>query len=162
VRVSLMPPSASSPGYRRLSSLQDAATPRTPTCGRHPCHTGPPPDRHSEAKTVTRTTITTAFGVIQTGFESGASVPEPMRTRGLEPPPGHPDTDLNRARRRQMRPSASRSSVSSWFRNASDASDDMTVAKVLPRIELRGVRQFVHGIDTDEDHVARAWRCRCV
>jgi hypothetical protein len=38
----------------------------------------------------------------------------------------------------------------------------MTVAKVLPRMEPCGVRQFVRGIDTDEDHVAGAGRCRCV
>jgi hypothetical protein len=56
-----------------------------------------------------------------------------MRMRGLEPPPGCPDTDLNRAHGHHMRPPASRSSVSSGFRDASDASDDMTVAKVLPR-----------------------------
>jgi hypothetical protein len=53
--------------------------------------------------------------------------------RGLEPPPGFPDTDLNRTEGVQMRPPASRSSVLSGFPDASDTSDDMTVATVLPR-----------------------------
>ncbi len=56
-----------------------------------------------------------------------------MRMRGLEPPLGFPDTDLNRIRGRQICPWASRSSVLSGFADASDASDDMTVATVLPR-----------------------------
>jgi hypothetical protein len=56
-----------------------------------------------------------------------------VRMRGLEPPPGCPDTDLNRAQRRHMRPPASRSSISSGFADASDASDDMTVVKLLSR-----------------------------
>ena len=56
-----------------------------------------------------------------------------MRMRGLEPPPGCPDTDLNRAVGVQMRPAGSRSSISSGFLDASDASDAMTVAKLLPR-----------------------------
>jgi hypothetical protein len=56
-----------------------------------------------------------------------------MRMRGLEPPPSYLDTDLNRACSRQMCPGASRSSILRGFADALDASDDMTVAKLLPR-----------------------------
>jgi hypothetical protein len=59
-----------------------------------------------------------------------------------------------------MRSPASRSSVLSGFADALDVSDDMTVAKVLPRLEPLGVRQLGHGISTDEDHAKGAWRRR--
>ena len=58
-----------------------------------------------------------------------------MRMRGLEPPPGFPDTDLNRAVGVQMRPPAFGSSVSLGFADASDTSDDVTVVKLLSRGE---------------------------
>ncbi len=45
----------------------------------------------------------------------GSNVHRMVRMRGLEPPPGYPDTDLNRGQARKMRPRASRSSVSSSF-----------------------------------------------
>jgi hypothetical protein len=62
-----------------------------------------------------------------------------MRMRGLEPPPGFPDTDLNRAARGQMCPPASRSSISWGFADASDASGATTVVKLLSPAALNAV-----------------------
>jgi site-specific DNA recombinase len=56
-----------------------------------------------------------------------------VRMRGLEPPRSCLHTDLNRAQGRHMRPPASKSSIPSGFADASDASDDMTVVKLLSR-----------------------------
>ena len=67
--------------------------------------------------------------------------------RGLEPPPGFPDTDPNRAQIVSTRPPASRSSA---FPDRSDASHDMTVAKLLPRHTVGG-----HG--ADDSPAARCW-----
>jgi hypothetical protein len=53
--------------------------------------------------------------------------------RGLEPPPDFSDTDLNRGQGLQMRTRASRSSVLWGFTDGSDASDDVTVVKLLSR-----------------------------
>ena len=56
-----------------------------------------------------------------------------MRMRGLEPPPDFSDTDLNRTHPSNMRPLASSLSILSGFVDPPDASDDTSVAKVLPR-----------------------------
>jgi hypothetical protein len=60
-----------------------------------------------------------------------------MRMRGLEPPPSYLDTDLNCAERVQMAPPASRPSPLRGFSDASDASDALTVAKLLSRSSAR-------------------------
>jgi site-specific DNA recombinase len=57
-----------------------------------------------------------------------------VRMRGLEPPPSCLDTDLNRAAGIHIRPPASKPSYPSQFPDASDASDDLTVATMLPRL----------------------------
>jgi hypothetical protein len=66
---------------------------------------------------------------------SGSNVDQMVRMRGLEPPRSYLHTDLNRAQRRHIRPPASRSSIPSGSADASDASDDMTVVKLLSRGE---------------------------
>src|ERR1700731_2554323 len=56
-----------------------------------------------------------------------------MRMRGLEPPPGCPDTDLNRASTEQMGPSASGPTHFAGFVALPDIFGRVTVAKLLPR-----------------------------
>ena len=67
----------------------------------------------------------------------GSNIAQMMRMRGLEPPPSYLDTDLNREQPGHMRPWASGSSVLCGF---ADASDDMTVAKLLSRVRRRQSR----------------------
>jgi hypothetical protein len=59
--------------------------------------------------------------------------------RGLEPPPDFSDTDLNQTDAAQMGPVVSEVSNLWGFADASDASDDTTVAKLLPRIDALSV-----------------------
>ena len=64
-----------------------------------------------------------------------------MRMRGLEPPPGLPDTDLNSAEIEQMRPLASGSSQSSGFRTYGT---HLTI-RMLPRCCHGGPRRTRRG-----------------
>ena len=57
-----------------------------------------------------------------------------MRMRGLEPPPGFPDTDLNRSGPENMGPAASRTPISWGSMVFPHASYAASVAKLLPRI----------------------------
>jgi len=56
-----------------------------------------------------------------------------MRMRGLEPPRTCIHTDLNRAQRKWLCTGATDVSILHGLRHGLDASDDVTVAKLLPR-----------------------------
>jgi len=63
-----------------------------------------------------------------------------MRMRGLEPPPGFPDTDLNRTGPENMGSPACRVPSLWGFVSLSNACDDAFVATLLPRAGHRGPR----------------------